>query len=267
MSAIPTGVDLERFHPRPESERRSIRASLGVRPTEDMVLFVGRLQRIKGVHVLLEAARRMPANPKVVVCGGSSEPGYEDELLRLGGNTVFLGRRHDVPELMAAADLLVLPSDCPETQGLVVHESMACGTPVVASDVGGLPASMAGFPDHLVKPADVTALSAAIDRFLHWRRDDPGLGERSREWVSAHLSTATTGDAVDAVLNRAVEARHRVATPRRPRGGWIPGTTTTYARLRGHHREQWGRRELPLVEGAHRIANPQPPERTVVETS
>ncbi len=216
LSTIPTGVDLERFHPRPESERASVRAALGVLPAEDMILYVGRLERIKGVHFLLEAAHRMTISPKVVVCGAATEPDYQEELMHAGGNTMFLGRRNDVPELMAAADLLVLPSDVAETQGLVVHESMACGTPVVASDVGGLTASMAGFPDQLVEPANAVALSEVIARYLHWRHDDPGLGERSRGWVRAHMSIAVTGDAVDAVLSRTLDPGRPEPAARRP---------------------------------------------------
>jgi glycosyltransferase involved in cell wall biosynthesis len=205
VSTVPTGIDLERFHPRPDSERASIRAAMGVGPTEDMILYVGRVQRIKGVHFLLEAVRRLPTAAKVVVCGAATEPGYQEELMQVGGNAIFLGRRGDIPELMAAADLLVMPSDCLETQGLVVHESMACGTPVVASDVGGLTASLAGFPNQLVKPADAVALSGVIERFLHWRYDDPGLGERSRRWVTAHMSIEMTGDSVHAILSSAVD--------------------------------------------------------------
>ena len=178
-----------------------------------MILYVGRLQRIKGVHFLLEAVRRLPTSAKVVVCGAVTESGYEEELMQAGGNTVFLGRRSDIPELMAAADLLVMPSDIPETQGLVIHESMACGTPVVASDVGGLTASMAGFPNQLVKPGDAVALSGVIERFLHWRHDDPGLGERSRKWVSSHLSIGMTGDSVHSILSCVRLISVEVVTP------------------------------------------------------
>ncbi len=205
LSTIPTGIDLERFHPRPDSERGSIRAGIGVRPAEKMILYVGRVERIKGVHVLLEAVHDLPTDAKVVVCGGATEPGYEQELMQAGGNTLFLGRRSDIPELMAAADLLVMPSDWLETQGLVVHESMASGTPVVASDIGGLTASMGGFPNQLVKPADPVALSRAIEHYLSWRDDDPGLGDRSREWVAADMSIEMTADSVDSILSSAID--------------------------------------------------------------
>jgi glycosyltransferase involved in cell wall biosynthesis len=199
MSTIPTGVDVGRFHQRGASERATIRAGIGVGPTEDMILFVGRVQRIKGVHVLLEAARRLPT-AKVVVCGADTDPAYQAELVRVGGNAIFLGRRGDIPQLMGAADLLVMPSEIPETQGLVIHESMACGTPVVASDIGGLTASMAGFPDQLVEPGDAGALALVMARLLLWRRDDPGVGERSRRWVAAHRSIEKTGESVHALL-------------------------------------------------------------------
>jgi hypothetical protein len=65
---------------------------------------------------------------------------------------------------------------------------------------------MAGFPDQLVEPGDAAALSLVIERIVHWRRDDPGLGERSRNWVTAHMSIEATGESVHALLRRAVDA-------------------------------------------------------------
>ena len=102
---------------------------------------------------------------------------------------------------MAAADLVAMPSNWLETQGLVIGEAMACGTPVVASDVGGLSASLRGFPDQLVPPADPARLASAIDRFGRWRTTDPDLGRRSREWVVKHLSLAGSVDALESVLD------------------------------------------------------------------
>ena len=141
-----------------------------------MILYVGRVERIKGVHVLLEAVHDLPTDAKVVVCGGATEPGYEQELMQAGGNTLFLGRRSDIPELMAAADLLVMPSDWLETQGLVVHESMASGTPVVASDIGGLTASMGGFPQPAGQAGRSRRAVQSNRALLVMARRRPGFG-------------------------------------------------------------------------------------------
>ncbi len=200
VRTVPVGVDLERFTPRPEAERLQIRRGLGVDDAEPMILYAGRIQRIKGAHFLLEAAAGLVPRPRVVLCGGATEADYLAELQRLDPGALFLGPRPDVPELMAAADLVVMPSNWLETQGLVISEAMASGTPVVASSVGGLTDSMAGFPDQLVPPADPAALARAIDRYLPWRRQEPDLGPRSRAWVEANLSMDATVARIDQEL-------------------------------------------------------------------
>ena len=181
-----------------------IRAGIGVRPAEKMILYVGRVERIKGVHVLLEAVHDLPTDAKV---GGVRWCNRA----RLRARTDAGWREHPfpwpakcIPELMAAADLLVMPSDWLETQGLVVHESMASGTPVVASDIGGLTASMGGFPNQLVKPADPVAVQSNRALLVMARRR-PGFGDRSREWVAAEMSIEMTADSVDSILSSAID--------------------------------------------------------------
>ncbi len=125
---------------------------------------------------------------------------HELESLAKGHRVSFLGPRSDVPALMAAADLSVLPSIFLETQGLVVSESMACETPVVASDIGGLGATMRGFPEQLVPPGDPVRLAESIKKYVTWRRTDPDLGPRSRAWVLEHMRFSQTIGAVDEVI-------------------------------------------------------------------
>jgi glycosyltransferase involved in cell wall biosynthesis len=124
------------------------------------------------------------------VCGFTSDGDYLASLqtMMTEGNATYLGHRSDVAALMGAADLVVVPSSVPETQGLVIAEAMACGTPVVAFDVGGIADSMRGFPDQLVPPNDPLQLAKAIERFVDWRRGDPELGRRSRAWAVENLS-------------------------------------------------------------------------------
>ena len=169
-----------------------------------MVLFVGRLEPIKGTHLLVESLALLPPSVHLVLCGEARDPSYLEQLERAAAahNVTFLGRRSDVARLMGASDLVVLPSTVAETQGLVIAEAMACGTPVVASDAGGIAASMAGFADQLVPPGDVTRLAAAIGAVIGWRADRPDLGARARQWATDHLSLDATVAAVDELLRR-----------------------------------------------------------------
>ena len=189
VSAIPTGVDVDRFVPLSREERMAVRASVDVGEEESMVIFAGRLERIKGPHFLVDAVGRLDANVHLVLCGASRSASYLQELQSLaqGHRVSFLGPRSDVPALMAAADISVLPSIFLETQGLVISESMACETPVVASDIGGVGASMRGFPEQLVPPGDPVRLAESIKKYVTWRRTAPDLGPRSRAWVLEHM--------------------------------------------------------------------------------
>jgi glycosyltransferase involved in cell wall biosynthesis len=201
-TVIATGVDVSRYAPLDASQRAAVRADIGVADDAHMVLFVGRLEAIKGPHLMLEAMASLATAVHLVLCGEPRDADYLADLERLAaGRTVsFLGRRPDVAPLMGAADVLVVPSNVAETQGLVVSEAMACGTPVVASDAGGLPESMRGFPDQVVPAADVARLAAAVDAVVGWRTDRADLGPRSRQWVADHLTLAATVDDADRLL-------------------------------------------------------------------
>ena len=190
-----------------------VRARISVGDEEPMILFVGRLERIKGAHFLIDSVRRLSLPTHVVLCGSPESSAYLSELqgAARGCRVTFLGHRSDVPDLMAAADLLVVPSNWFEPQGLVVGEAMACGIPVVASDIGGLADMMREFPEHLVPPGDPARLKAAIESCMNWRKNDPELGSRSRAWVEEHMSLSRTIAAVDEVITAAFRDRPRPA--------------------------------------------------------
>jgi glycosyltransferase involved in cell wall biosynthesis len=202
---IPTGIDVDRFVPLPHEKRMAVRAGVDVEENESMVIFAGRLERIKGPHFLVDAVGRLNGKVHLVLCGATRSPSYLRELERLaqGHRVSFLGPRSDVPALMAAADISVLPSIFLETQGLVISESMACETPVVASEIGGLGASMRGFPEQLVPPGDPVRLAEAIKKYVTWRCTDPDLGPRSRAWVLENMRFSQTIGAVDDVITEA----------------------------------------------------------------
>jgi glycosyltransferase involved in cell wall biosynthesis len=197
VSVIPTGIDTDRFVPMGALDRDKHRRALGIDPDVPMVLYAGRVDPTKGLTSLLEAIRRTQQRVNLVVCGAGADAGFVDSLRQesRGMAVTWLDRRLDMEPLLAAADLVVLPSLAFETQGMVVVEAMSCGTPAVASAVGGLPETLVAFPDHLVPPGDATALAGAIDRLVGWRRHTPALGDDSRQWVVSHLTLdRTVGD-------------------------------------------------------------------------
>jgi D-inositol-3-phosphate glycosyltransferase len=147
ITVIPGGVDLERFIPRPQAQAR---AELGLQADDKILLFVGRIQRLKGLEVLLRAFARLSDLPaRLLVVGGQPGTSHESREIarlqhlatRLGidARTTFVGAvAHErLPLYYAAADATVMPSSY-ESFGLVAVESLACGTPLVATRVGGL---------------------------------------------------------------------------------------------------------------------------------
>jgi glycosyltransferase involved in cell wall biosynthesis len=162
--------------PAPASDaRHRIRSELGA-GARPVVLAVARLQAQKGQRVLLDAARawedRAPA-PLIALAGEGPDRGaLRDQAARLRLPVELLGHRRDVPDLLAAADVVVLPSLW-EGQPLVVQEALRAGRPLVATDVGGV-ARMVGDAALLVRYGDTPGLSAAVARVL----DDPELAQQ-----------------------------------------------------------------------------------------
>jgi glycosyltransferase involved in cell wall biosynthesis len=176
-----------------------VRAELGAgdRP---VVLAVGRLAAQKGFGVLLAAAgawaQRDP-RPMVVIAGeGPLQGELTAAAQRHGVDARFLGPRRDVPALLAAADVLVVPSQW-EARALIVQEALLAGRPVVASRVGGIP-ELTGEDAALLVPAgDAGALSAGVREVL----DDPALAARLAAAARARgAGLPSAADAVDAAL-------------------------------------------------------------------
>jgi|TARA_Y100000294_G_scaffold178084_1_gene207283 D-inositol-3-phosphate glycosyltransferase len=144
VSVVPAGVDLDLFEP---IEKPIAREALGIREKR-VILYVGRIERLKGIEILLRSAALVEdiADTRVLIVGGHPENDTEQDRLRaltaeLGLQDVvtFTGavEQAELPNYYNAADAFVLPSHS-ESFGLAALEAMACGTPVVASRVGGL---------------------------------------------------------------------------------------------------------------------------------
>jgi D-inositol-3-phosphate glycosyltransferase len=143
ISVIPCGVDVDHFRPLGRGESR---ARLGLDPDEPVVLFVGRIEPLKGIDVLIEAASHLEGPFRLLVVGGDDRDSRRlRELRRLARGLGVAERitfinaasREELPYYYNAADVCAVPSYY-ESFGLVALEAMACGVPVVASRVGGL---------------------------------------------------------------------------------------------------------------------------------
>jgi glycosyltransferase involved in cell wall biosynthesis len=228
IDIVPLGIDTEYFVPN-GATRASIRAEHGW-DTEPVVLFAGRLDREKGLEVLLAAWRVVTARaPKarLVIAGSprnhpspAAGAAYATDLQRHGGPGItWLTRRLDVAPLYAAADVVVLPSVYAEPSGRTILEGMATGLPVVASHIGGIPEHFGELTDLLVPPGDAEALAAGLLRVLEWRADRPALGQQCRE-NALRFTVARTVDGAERVLVAAARREPRGRVSRRDLWGW-----------------------------------------------
>ncbi len=192
IQVIPCGVDMDVFKPMPKDEARR---ELGL-GDENVLLYVGRVQPLKGPELLLESVARLDLNEglKVLIVGGDVTG--DEEVTKVRRLAEELGIDHlvsfegTVPHRRLvhyynAADLCVVPSFY-ESFGLVAAEAMACGTPVVATAVGGLPETVKdGLNGSLVRDRNPEVLAEKISLLLNNVRLRGLLASRARESVAA----------------------------------------------------------------------------------
>lgn len=191
IGVVPCGVNLDLFQP---IDRAAARQRLGFDDNESIVLYVGRFDPIKGIDRLLEAMAHLRHHRRLrlVIIGGdgTDTPEYQNlqKLAHKSGiqNTVtFVGRieQKHLPPYYSAADVLVVPSYY-ESFGLVGLESLACGTPVVATEVGAMGSILRnGETGRIVADANPRSLARAIETFLN----RPGSEKSSTDMIRASV--------------------------------------------------------------------------------
>jgi len=202
IHVISPGVDTDRFYPLPVGHAKE---RIGICSDRKTILFVGRIEPLKGIDSLLRAiVLVLDERPQwrgqvcLPIIGGDPDRAHENvEMQRLqalcvelgiGDVVTFLGAKDQdtLPYYYSAAEMVVMPSDY-ESFGMVALEAMACGTPVIASDVGGLAFLVQdGRTGYRVPARDVTGLA---DRILRLLEDDAlrrTVGYRASCWAESY---------------------------------------------------------------------------------
>jgi glycosyltransferase involved in cell wall biosynthesis len=213
LDMVHNGIDVRSW--RSGVPLEEVRRRLGVARDTFLVVFAGRLHPTKNVELLIDALATLPQPADLVIAGRHLPDGsgraYGDEVkqyvMRAGieRHCHFVGHVARMAELYAAADVTVLPS-ANEAFGRVVIESMACRTPVVASNAGGIPEILTGdFARWLFQPGNLGELTARLMALRGWRARDPELGDRCRAHVEAEFAIDRTVLGIERVLQRAVD--------------------------------------------------------------
>jgi D-inositol-3-phosphate glycosyltransferase len=193
VAVIPCGVDTELFQPLDQAVAKDLLEL----PPEPLLLYVGRLQPIKGLETLLEAMTLLRGPARLLIVGGDQdepENGHGDYLrgrvaaLGLEGRVRFLGAQPQerLHLFYAAADATVMPSYY-ESFGMVALEAMACGSPVVASRVGGLTTTVRdGVTGYLVPEGDAAAFAERLELLLRDGGRRERFGREATRWAAEH---------------------------------------------------------------------------------
>lgn len=185
--AVVNGCDLSIFHVR---DRVEARRQLNLDLNAEIVLYIGRMDLRKGLRELVEASAKLHAtrpNLQVYIVGEGPDRPLVTQVIEDAGATGYIHalppcQPDDVAVWMAAANLVTLPSymeGCPN----VVLEALACGRPVVATRVGGIPEIMSDACGRLIPPRDAIALTEALNTVLSTQWDAPSISAHwSRSW-------------------------------------------------------------------------------------
>jgi glycosyltransferase involved in cell wall biosynthesis len=227
IEVVYNGTNIEKFYP--SKDFSAIRKEWNILEDVKVVGYVGRLDRMKGLETLIKAFAllvKTGVSTRLLFAGKpivhqNSETG--EESLEEGENYLqflkqlsidlgiekyvdFLGHVTNTTSVYQVSDVTVLPSEWPEPFPRSIIESMACGTPVVASRTGGIPENLTGeFQKGLFEPGNERDLSETLNRIMNWRDTDPQLGERCREHILAKFSLDKLVDGIEKVLLKVVK--------------------------------------------------------------
>ena len=173
ITLLPNAADTTRVYPR---DRESMRYKFGLPAERPIVVFVGHFQNDKGPQRVMDAISHLPEVGAVFLGSGSQTPD--------GSQVLFAGKvpHAEIPEWLSAADLFILPT-LVEASSNAIGEAMACGLPIVSSDIPSVRAMVGDAAATLVDPTDEAVLGRAIEDLL-------GSPERRRQMSASGLERA-----------------------------------------------------------------------------
>jgi len=208
VTSVPTGVDLVRFVP---GDRAAARAGLGLPAGVPLIGIVATLRSWKGHSYLVDAMARMK-DPSVQLAIVGHGPGWgplheQVASLGLGGRVVFAGQQADMVPWLQAFDVFTLPSWANEGVPQAIQQAMACGLPVVSTEVGAIGEIVAaGETGVFVPPRDSEALAEALTGLLSDPAGRARLGAAAARVAQARFARDTMLDRMEAIF-RAVAKR------------------------------------------------------------
>ncbi|NJO30198.1 MAG: glycosyltransferase family 4 protein [Richelia sp. SL_2_1] len=193
-----------------ESQIKQLRQKLEL----DDKFIVGHFSRLapwKGQHILIEALAKCPPEVVVILVGDAlfGEQDYVKQLhqqideLQLQNRVKFLGFRHDIPQLMAACDLVAHTSTAPEPFGRVIVEAMLSGTPVVAAASGGaIELVQSGINGFLSTPGNPQELTKVINSCIQDKQKTAAIAETARNTASQRFNVANINQQIAQLLQK-----------------------------------------------------------------
>ncbi len=212
IDVVHNGINLETYQP--ATDYQKLKTEWNIPEDFRVISYVGRLDKEKGLETLLNAfalLQKTGVKAKLLIAGKPVLTGEEykkslEQLtvdLDIQNHVNFLGHVANTTNLYQVSDVTVLPSRWSEPFPRSIIESMACGTPVVASRTGGIPESLTGeFQKGLFEPGSTENLADTLNQIINWREIDPQLGMRCRNHAVSKFSIDRMIDDIEKVLKK-----------------------------------------------------------------
>lgn len=201
ITFVPNGIDTNYYRPPSASEKADARHRLGYNDHKVIVLYVGRLQHLKGPDILLDAWQNLPAyiHQRTLLVIAGDGPDYERLEQRDIPAVQMVGMQKDIRDFYWASNIFVLPS---RTEGLsnALIEAMACGLPCVGSTTGGTTDIIAsGETGYLFEAESVYALTQSLERVLRAPKEWEEVGARACARVKAYADIDTVSTRINQI--------------------------------------------------------------------
>jgi glycosyltransferase involved in cell wall biosynthesis len=210
IDVVYNGINLEAYQP--TSDLSAMRKEWQIPENIRVISYVGRLDKEKGLETLIKAFALLldtGVECQLIIAGKpvSQDEDYQKSLEQLSSDleienyVKFIGHVSNPCSIYQISDITVLPSRWAEPFGRVIIESMACGTPVVASRIGGIPEILTGeFEKLLFESENELELSKRLINLIHWRDKEPELSNKCRQHIASKFSLGKTVDGIEKVL-------------------------------------------------------------------